>query len=119
MAIRLGTETASVMNHLLSGTNGQPAPAVGMGITILHWTDRSAGTIHKVSPSGKTFWFTEDKATRIDGNGMSESQNYRYEPQPDAPLRMARQRVNGQWRVSGDGKAIMLGNRAAYHDYSF
>jgi hypothetical protein len=53
-------------------------PVIGMGVTIFHYTDRSAGTIVKISKSGKTIWFSEDKAIRTDSNGMSECQTYEY-----------------------------------------
>lgn len=117
--MKLGRDTASVTNWLLSGTNGQPDPAVGMGVTVLMWTDRHAGTITRVSESGKTFWFREDTAIRTDGNGMSESQTYRYEPNPNANERRARIRKDGSWRESKTGTRLRLGSRSAYHDFSF
>lgn len=44
--MKLETETASVMNHLMSrATVGHPESVVGMGATILMWTDRRAATI--------------------------------------------------------------------------
>lgn len=117
--MKLGRDTNSLSNWLLSGTKGQPAPAVGMGLTLLGWTDRHAGTVERVSPSGKTFWFREDRAIRTDGNGMSESQTYRFEPNPDAPLKTARLRKAGGWYESPGGRRIRLGERSEYYDYSF
>lgn len=117
---RLGKDTNSVTNWLLSGTRNQPEPHVGMGVTVLMWTDRLAGTITAYEPGEKIFWFKLDKATRTDNNGMSEVQSYRYEPNPDAPEQMARLNSKGEWRVGGArGSVIRLGDRAAYHDYSF
>lgn len=47
--MKLGTETASLINHLHSrAVIGQPEPVIGMGVTFLGWTDRSAGTIFRV-----------------------------------------------------------------------
>ena len=44
--MNLGTETGSVMNHLMSRmVRGEPAPRVGMGATLLSWTDRHAATV--------------------------------------------------------------------------
>lgn len=115
--MRLGTETASLSNYLLSGTKGQPQPSVGMGITVLMWTDRHAGTITRVSPSGKTFWFQEDIATRTDKNGMSDSQSYEFMPNPDASIQCARLTKSGAYKCNGT--QIRVGDRDAYHDYSF
>jgi len=114
--MRIGTDTGSVINAVPSGTNGQPTPEVGMGITLLHWTDRSAGTITRVSVSGKTFWFKDDVVARIDANGMSESQEYAYAP-GDGPEKRAGLTKRG-WKQVG-GPRIALGYRRAYHDYSF
>jgi hypothetical protein len=114
--MKLGRDTNSVINYALSGTNGQPTPEVGMGITLLRWTDRDAGTITKVSESGKTFWFRLDRAIRIDDNGMSEMQTYRYEPTTDGPERRARL-IKGAWKSAGT--RIRLGERLAYRDFSF
>lgn len=114
--MRLGTETNSVINHLMSGHVGGPVPTVGMGLTVLHWTDRSAGTIVRVSPSGKTFWFTDDTVTRTDSNGMSESQDYTYTSNPASKVHAARLTTRG-WKSEGHG--ISVGYRRAYHDYSF
>jgi len=124
--MKLGTETASVNNWMMSGTKGQPEPAVGMGLTVLRWTDREAGTITRVerfktgprAGQVRAFWFKSDKAIRTDSNGMSESQDYTYEPDADAKERQARQKKNGAWREVGSSQ-IALGYRRAYHDYSF
>lgn len=115
--MRLGRDTNSVNNWLMSGTQGQPTPQVGMGITILMWTDRHAGTITRVSPSRKTFWFKRDIATRTDDNGMSESQTYAFAPNPDATERCARLTRSGAWK--DHGTQIRVGERAEYRDFSF
>lgn len=136
MGMRLGTETNSLVNNLLSrATLGQPAPQVGMGVTILNWTDRSAGTIQKVTElSGKRWKFeievTEDEAKRIDKNGMSESQEYEYTQQPDGPRTIFRcERKSGEWvrfvrredgrGIVSRGPGLGLGYRKAYFDFSF
>jgi hypothetical protein len=110
-------KTNSIVNEIYAAAVvGQPAPEVGMGITLLHWTDRSAGTITRVSPSGKMFWFQSDRAVRTDKNGMSESQTYEYTPQPDARVQTARLNKKGQWVSAGTN--IRIGDRRAYHDFS-
>ena len=77
MSMRLGRETNSITNWMLSTTKGAPEPVVGMGATILMWTDRHAATIVKVTPC--TIHVKRDKAIRVDGGGMTEMQKYRYE----------------------------------------
>lgn len=116
--MKLGTETGSLTNWMMSDTRNQPTPVVGMGLTLLHWTDREVATITKVSPSGKTFWFKADIATRIDSNGMSECQVYSYSPDDTAPERKAVLTRRGRWKEIR-GSQIRLDARIAYHDFSF
>lgn len=121
--LRAGTETGSLMNHLMSGSEG-PAPEVGMGATVLHWTDRSACTVEYVSPDKRELWVRYDTAIRTDSHGMSDSQSYRYEPNPQGILRAFFLTAEG-WREGrtrrgrGKGGALLLGVRQHYHDYSF
>ena len=51
---------------------------VGDGVTIHLWTDAHAATIIRRTKS--TIWARRDRAIRTDDNGMSESQDYRFEP---------------------------------------
>jgi hypothetical protein len=113
--MRLGTETSSVNNWMLSGTKGQPKPEVGMGATILMWTDRKACTIVKVTRT--QVHVQEDKAIRTDDYGMSDCQSYRYERDEAAPVMIFRLRKNGAYK--GPGGQLRIGDRSAYHDYSF
>ena len=113
--MKLGTETSSVNNWLLSGTKGQPAPEVGMGATILMWTDRKACTIVKVTRT--QVHVQADKAIRTDNHGMSESQSYRYERDTTSPVKIFRLRKDGSYK--GEGGQLRIGDRDAYHDYSF
>lgn len=129
---KLGTQTASVINHLMSrSTKGQPDPVVGMGATILNWTDREAGTITKVFKIGDdvAIEVQEDKATRTDSNGMSEMQTYAYEANPNGARSMWRFRKGAwkpvrfneetkRWRQI-DGSGLQIGVRRKYHDFSF
>lgn len=117
MTMRLGSDTASVNNWMMAGSK-QPIPELGMGATILMWTDRHAATVVKISASGKTITLREDKATRSDGNGMSDQQSYNYEADPNGRELVARLGKKG-WNVSRLGAGLLLGTRSAYHDYSF
>lgn len=95
-----------------------PTPVVGMGATVMFYSDRTAATVTKVSTSGKTCWLTEDNAERVDTNGMSEAQSYRFTPNPDGRVWRASLRKNGTWKTSNND-GVALGRRDAYHDYSF
>ena len=98
-------------------------PTEGMGVTILYWSDREPATVIAVSASGKKATIQTDKAIRMDANGMSESQQYRYEPNKDGEVRniyqVARGKQKGKWRVCEGGPWVILGTRQKYHDYSF
>ena len=99
--MKLGTQTASLTNHIYSrGVIGQPEPEVGMGATILCWTDRHAATIIEVtSERGRVFLTVqEDKAVRTDKNGMSESQEYHYSRDLEARTYTFRKNVDGTWQ---------------------
>lgn len=111
--MRLGTQTGSGMNHFMT-TARQLEPVVGMGATVCCWTDRHAGTIVKVTPCQIHLQY--DTATRTDDNGMSESQSYDYEPNPNAPVVVFRKTKQG-WK--SQGKGLLIGFRQHYHDYSF
>ena len=94
-----------------------------MGVTLLHWTDRSPATIIKVSKNGKSIDVQEDKATRVDSNGMSECQGYLFDPNPLGPVYTYTLRSNGRWVRKGEpmrqGGALRIGERDKYHDFSF
>ena len=128
--MKLGTETGSVMNHLYSRmTVGEPAVFVGMGVTMLSWSDRSAGTIIEVNTKKNYIVVTDDDCKRIDNNGMSECQEYEYTTNPDGYKRYFRKDKNNQWRamhhnengrlVYSGGNGLRVGEREKYHDFSF
>lgn len=118
-------KTGSLLNHLMNGSEPLK-PVVGMGCTILYWTDRGAATIMKVSDNGKRIWISRDRATRVDTNGMSEDQSYVYETvNYDHPENWSEYslRKNGRYYRKGDtmrsGLALLIGTRREYYDYSF
>ena len=123
--MRVGTETGSLVNHVLSGVPAT-VPAVGDGATILHWTDRDAGTVVAVggTPKRPVVTVRLDMATRLDDRGPSERQDYRYDPDPDGVEYDFRLLPSG-WRLLVDGKAepegprVVFGSRQTYRDFSF
>ena len=115
------TFTGSMINHL-SGNANYPTPEVGMGATILMWSDRYATTIIEVSENGKQVVVQEDHAKRTDSNGMSDSQTYEYSPNPEGPTVTYTLRKNGAWVRKGDpmktGERLAIGRRDHHYDFT-
>jgi len=126
-------QTGSLVNHLFArGVKGQPTPEVGMGATLLSYTDRHAATICKVETIRGVLYIgvQADNAVRIDKNGMSESQEYSYLPDPNGYVQMFRlgksgmweaivkNTETGRWKKTNNG-GLRIGHRETYHDFSF
>lgn len=127
-----GTQTNSLINHV-HATSQQPAPKPGMGATLLGWTDRHAATITGVTLNAgqiKRIEVQRDIATRTDKNGLSESQEYRFERDTSAPPYFFRRNRQGRWeqiifntetqrwnKCSSYG--LLIGQRDHYRDPSF
>lgn len=108
----------SLTNHLMGSS--ERCPEVGMGVTVLGYSDRHAGTITQVSASKREFWFRYDIAVRVDKNGMSESQTYEFMPNPAAPeihVKLSRSKKHPGWRC--EGGRVAIGYRSEYYDFSF
>ena len=120
--LKLGTQTGSLVNHLMSGSAGA-VPEVGMGCTILLWTDRRPATIVEVNKEKTRIVIQEDDAKRIDKNGMSEVQEWEYTSNPNAYKDTYTLRKDGSYVRLGstlkDGTRILIGHREKYHDFSF
>jgi hypothetical protein len=125
--MKLGTETNSLVNHLLSRT-ASLKPEVGMGCTILHWTDRSPATV--VSIDDKFLVIQSDGYVRTDSNGMSESQTYEYSPDPNGGKytfkmwkgqwkEVQQNPETGRWTLVKGGTKILIGRREKYEDFTF
>ena len=99
------------------------APKIGDGATIFFYSDRHVATVIAVSANGKRVEVQYDTAIRTDSNGMSESQDYRYERNPFGTIEIYTLRKNGQYIHDGDpmrsGRVIRFGERDEYHDFSF
>lgn len=134
--MKLGTETGSLINHLHArGTRGQPTPVVGMGATLLLWTDRNPATIVAVTDRKDGGWdivVQEDNYKRTDKNGFSESQTYEYTPNPEgyrshfrfepAVGRWQQMRLNpetGRLNKVKGGVGLRIGEREKYWDPCF
>ena len=120
----------SINNLLLSGTNGEPEPVVGMGATILMYSDRHAASIirvekfksgpHKGEP--RSIFVQEDAFVRTDANGMSESQSYAFSADPKGRVSEFSVRYGGdrkRWVEKDGTNRLRIGEREKYHDFSF
>ncbi|MGV8972216.1 MAG: hypothetical protein ACOH10_07825 [Rhodoglobus sp.] len=124
----------SAFNMLFANT-AKPDVKVGDGATMLMWSDRHAATVVAVryfktgtrKGQVKEVDVQRDKVKRTDANGMSESQTYDYQPDPDAPVRTYRADAKGRLRElfpEGNGlrmgtAGLLVGSRREYHDFSF
>lgn len=131
--LKIGTQTGSLINHLHSrAVIGQPDVVVGMGATILHWSDRSPATIFRVFKIGKLTYIEtrDDRYTRIDANGMSESQEYEYKTDINGARRYFRKTESGMWEgvrkneetgrwIKTKSSGVRVGERERYYDFSF
>lgn len=103
------------------------APEVGMGATILLWTDRQAGTIvgcdFMQDGRVKKVYVQRDKVVRTDERGMSDWQEWDYSPDPDGVIEefrlVTRGRRKGDYVAVGGTARLLVGIRDHYHDYSF
>lgn len=72
-----GHTTGSFINYMMG--NNSTLPEVGKGCTLLSWTDRHAYEVLKVSADGKRVEIQQYLPERVDNNGMSECQDYKFE----------------------------------------
>ena len=117
-----------------------PVPEIGMGATVLGYSDRHAYTIVKVDKDGKRAWMTADTALR-DDTWDYYKQNYvgytsNFTSSDRREIRICNderwREVNSVWRTIKDhpegGKwgtstqgasIVLLGSRSEYQDPSF
>jgi hypothetical protein len=136
--MKLGSQTNSIVNHLYArGTIGQPDPVVGMGVTLLGWTDRNAGTIHAVRLLASKQWsweieVTHDASKVVSGSTLDGTADYEYTPRPDGERRVFRFNLkSGMWvcgsinpdtskfNANKRGSGLRIGERETYYDPSF
>lgn len=132
MSMRLGSDTGSLINHVMSGAK-VPAPVVGMAATFLSWTDRSPGTVVKVEPqkNGTTLISVQaDRAILVSGTTYDGSAAYRYEPNPEGHVSLFRITKDGSLEkvrvnpetgrlVRTQKGGLLLGHREEYRDPHF
>jgi len=134
--MKLGTETASVMNYLeAAAVIGEPKPVVGMGATILCWTDRLPATIVKVEEiTAKNYVYVievvEDDYKVVSGSVQDGSAVYEFTPRDGYRKMYRKGRGNGLWEevrinpetgrmVKTRGNGLKIGKREKWYDPSF
>lgn len=91
---------------------------IGEGVTVSIGSDAYPYTIIDISPSGKTIYLQEDRVERIDSNGISEVQEYKYFRNSEGKEIKASMRKNGGWKTTDNCK-VSIGVRRRYYDFSF
>jgi hypothetical protein len=127
--MRLGTETGSVINHLMSrSVIGEPTPDVGMGATILMWSDRHAGTITMIK--GDIIEVTEDDYKPISGSILNGDVKWEFTYNPNGRTSYFRKSKTGLWEnvvfnketgrwKKSNGQGLIIGRREKYYDPHF
>jgi hypothetical protein len=128
--MRLGTQTGSLINHVLTHGVNPTVPEVGAPATICSWSDRQPATVFRVFMVGKSVIVEtrDDDYVRVDTNGISESQQYEYKTMvngckrywkiTDKGIQAVERNENGRY-VKGPSGAVVFGRREKFHDYSF
>lgn len=96
-------------------------PKVGEGVAMQWWSDRHAGTVVAVSPSGKTVTVQRDKATARH-TVMTDAQDWTFERDPDGVTTVFTLRKTGRYIAKGaslTGTPRLMAGRSEYYDYSF
>ena len=127
--MKLGTQTGSLVNSIMSSTVGSEI-AVGTPATFLSWTDRSPGTIIKVFKKGAYTYlnvrrdiveYHEDRSgnfTIVDGSDEHFS-TFRFKT--DGSSGFQKVEINpatGRYIKYGDG-GLAVGVREHYYDPHF
>jgi len=134
----------SIMNRIQESACMFPIDfkvTVGFGGTEYMWSDKHAYSVCSVDQNWRNKNFEiigvqQDNAERVDNNGASESQSYRFTPNTAGYICYLKseivETVNGKrklykpviWneetkRWNKGGASVTLGHRSEYHDFSF
>lgn len=107
----------SFQNRLMESNPGNLTPEVGMGATVLMYSDRYAATITEVN--GKTLKCRRDKVT---GSGPMGHQEWACEYNPNGREETYTLRKNGRWVLKGeplDARSLLIGEKDEYRDWEF
>lgn len=97
-------------------------PEIGMGATILYWSDRTPCTIIRISKSGKHIVVQCDQYKIVSGSEVDGSAEYEYNRNENGSVYDFTLRKNGRWVKKGEsikGLALGIGERYRYYDPCF
>lgn len=127
--MKIGTETNSLVNAIYSNAViGQPEVEIGMGATLLGWTDRHAATIVGI---GQIITVKQDNAKVVKGSVQNGSAEYEYSPNPDGARYHFKKDKHGRWKSVqfnpetkrwnkvDSGYGLSIGRREEYYDPHF
>lgn len=118
-----GVETVygSVVNAADDGVVVGGKIIIGMGATMLSWSDRRPATVIDFDAQGKWVKVQADNWKRTDKSGMSDCQDYEYSPNPNGAIYIYKRARNGRLTNTGTngGAGIIIGHRERYFDFSF
>lgn len=129
--MNLSKPTNSLQSNIMhAAVAGAPAPTVGMGVTILYWTDRRAGTIVEVVSENEIVFTEDDTVADKSKPCQMGHQNWIHTPQPNGPRMTAKKGRDGRWylarktktgRLSVNKKCLPLavGYKEHHYDWSF
>lgn len=128
--MKLGTQTGSLVNHIMTNVKETQLPKVGDGATVYLWSDRKPYTVIEVDEEKKIVTIQEDYSIRSDKNGMSEEQDYEFQRNPDGSIAyykltkngyvgIYKNKETGRWNKSSTQRGVRFGFRDRYYDYSF
>lgn len=120
-------KTGSLINNLLAQNSNKPE--VGMGATLLSWTDRDPATVIAWDDKKLVVTVQHDDYQRIDKNGFSESQAYEYTQNDTNPtetfkwtkkgwVRIVFNKETNRWNQRPSG-GLYVGRRERFYDFSF
>lgn len=127
--MKLGTQTGSLMNHIMANTVTSEIKA-GTPATFLSWTDRHPGTVIDVTKKGKFTYlkvrrddvvYHEDRSGKFDIVDGSDDNFYTFRFKTDGSSGFQKVGINpdsGRYVKIGDG-GLTVGTREYYYDPHF
>ena len=101
---------------------------VGDGVTLIYYSDEVPATVIEIDSKGKWIKVQNDKAKRIDNNGMSDCQDYKIERDENGRIQTfykTRKKEytlftnTGKFTYDNYGIYLLLKVRRKYYYYSF
>jgi hypothetical protein len=94
-------------------------PEIGMGATIMMWSDRHACTIVQITHNNKRIVIQRDTVVKVADPNHPDQFQYEYQANPEGEILYASKRKDGRYRLMGSKTRVCLGVRDEYYDLSF